>query len=568
MDYLSAELTDREKFIIKYKAALRVGLSREQFANYMGLKPHSVMRKRLKIRDATGLNLDPLHAKEFELGEEAYVMSESETQAFEDAIEALEDNRAIERLDSYEVNKRYIITSAQNATPVEENFLKALINFSKVRDAELLVIPLRYRNPTSIWTDRNKADEWWHPTLEPYIKSYSRKLSKSLEYMGHIKIQPTAVCPLTGFESYTGSSSAIFGHPKIELKSVPTPSKSLPKLLMTTGSVTMRNFTDSKAGHKGAFHHSFAAVIVEVDSNGHHHMRHVHWDEEKNRFYDLDSYYTPTLHVTGVRIKGLITGDTHAEFMDESVEEATYTGKDSLCNRLNPEYLVLHDVEDFYRRSHHHNGNDVLAYAKHRFGRNNVEEGLQITADFIDSRYDPDRTTVVVKSNHDEAFDRWLRECDPKKDPENAKFYYYMKYHQLKSVKPTPTGFNSFDPFAWWCFNPDEQSGLKNPENVIFLERDESFELEEIELGFHGDDGPNGSRGSVLAFSKIGPKVVLGHSHSPAIREGAYQVGVSARLDLEYASGPSSWMHTHCIVYPNGTRTLIHIIDGKYCGDF
>ena len=46
--------------------------------------------------------------------------------------------------------------------------------------------------------------------------------------------------------------------------------------------------------------------------------------------------------------------------------------------------------------------------------------------------------------------------------------------------------------------------------------------------------------------------------------DGVYQVGTSSRLKLEYNSGPSSWLHTHCCIYPNGKRTLITIIDGQW----
>lgn len=563
MDYLTSEklrikLTGNEQFILKYKAAALAGLSRDQLAGYLGMLPHSVMRKRLKILDRTGLEL-PVLPLTGDPDIEVELLNR-----FEDAIEKLESAQMPDRISDYGVNQRYVITSAQNATPVNSGFLNAIENYCSINDAELLVIPLRYRNPTSIWTMNNMEDEWWHPDITPYLQGYSRRLGKSLEYLGHIKILPTAVYPLSGLEGISGLSSCIVGHSKISWRTIATPSKSLPKILTTTGSITHRNFTDSKAGHKGAFHHSFAALIVEVDSNGHHHMRHIHWNEERRGFYDLDSFYGESSYRTGVRALGIITGDTHAEFVDKKVEAATYIGEDSLCGLLRPQYLIWHDVEDFYRRSHHHIGDDLLGYAKHHFGRNNVEQGLQITADFIDKHSAPDRINVIVKANHDEAFDKWLRLADPKKDPENAKFYHYMKYHQYKNVRVTPTGFESIDPFAWWCFNPDEQSGLKNRNNTIFLKRDESFELSEIEVGFHGDQGSNGSRGSIRSFAKIGPKVIIAHSHTPGIEDGAYQVGVSARLDLEYQKGPSSWMHTHCIVYEDGSRTLVNIVDGEF----
>lgn len=563
MDYLQTEMERRTEdssadFIIKYRAAVKSGLSREQLASYMGIEPQTVMRKRLKVMDATGVNLVVLDSSG-SADIPADLLDE-----FEETIEILEFNSLPPRISEFGVNRRYVITSAQNATPVNVEFLESILNYCNIHDAELLVIPLRYKNPTSIWSDRNESLEWWHPVIVPYTKNYSRKLGASLEFLGHIPIQPTAVNPLAGFESYTGLDSGIFGHPKVALKCIATPSQNLPKILTTTGSITHLNFTDSKAGHKGAFHHSFAAVVAEIDSNGQHHLRHIHYDKDRNGFYDLDSFYGPKERLTGIRAVCLVTGDSHAEFLSDSVAEGTYFRDDSLVNLTRPKCIVKHDVDDFYRRNHHHRGNDVLAYGKHHYGRDNVEEGLQVTADYLDSTTFPDTYTVVIRSNHDEAFDRWLQECDPKRDQENAKFYYYMKYHQMENVRPVPTGFKSFDAFPWWCHNPMDQPGLRNCDKIKFKQRDESFTLAGIELGFHGDQGTNGSRGSAASFAKIGPKVVIGHSHTPCIIEGAYQVGLSADKDLEYQKGPSSWMHTHCLIYEDGSRTLIHLIDGKF----
>jgi len=80
----------------------------------------------------------------------------------------------------------------------------------------------------------------------------------------------------------------------------------------------------------------------------------------------------------------------------------------------------------------------------------------------------------------------------------------------------------------------------------------------------HGDKGPNGSRGAIRGFGRIGVRSIIGHSHTPGVMDGVYQVGTSSRLRLEYSSGPSSWMHCHCVIYPNGKRSLIWIIDGEW----
>ena len=45
--------------------------------------------------------------------------------------------------------KRFIITTAQNATPTHMDFFESLERYAKYNDAELVVIPVRYKNPTS-----------------------------------------------------------------------------------------------------------------------------------------------------------------------------------------------------------------------------------------------------------------------------------------------------------------------------------------------------------------------------------------------------------------------------------
>ena len=93
---------------------------------------------------------------------------------------------------------------------------------------------------------------------------------------------------------------------------------------------------------------------------------------------------------------------------------------------------------------------------------------------------------------------------------------------------------------------------------------DEDYKVAGIQLGVHGHLGANGSRGSLANMEKSYNKSVTGHSHSPAILRDAWVVGTSSRLRLDYNQGPSSWLNTFCLVYPNGQRQLINIIEGKY----
>lgn len=541
-----------ESFVKKYRIAHAQKWTREEFAEYMGYSIDTIRRKIGKIKDSTGIALPllPLGGKN---------LTQEKIQKFE-----TEHKEQVEsRVGIVKTSKRYLITSAQNATPVDTEFLKSCQVYCQHNDAELIVIPYRYKNPTSVWSAGDAGHEWWSELLEPYMVDKKIELCENLVALAHIKIVPTATEPLSGFEAYTGTDSAIIGHPKIQFLSVATMSGK-PKVLLTTGAITIPNYTDSKAGMKGEFHHSLGAVVVEVDNDNLFHVRHVHASGSDSGFYDLDKRYSPSGVKKGIRASALITGDTHAEFIDKIVEDVTFHNADSIVSTVKPEYAVVHDVTDFYARNHHHRGNDVLTYGKHHFGRNNVQDGLQAAADFMDRISRTNMKVVVVKSNHDEAFDRWLREAEVKNDPENAQFFYYMKYHQLRSIRMNETGFDVFDPFKFWCENPENGKGLSSTSSTIFLKRDESFKVNSVEIGFHGDVGINGARGNIRSLARLSDKMVIGHSHSPGIYEGCYQVGLSALPNLEYKRGPSSWMQTHCLIYPDGKRTLINIINGKW----
>ena len=120
-------------------------------------------------------------------------------------------------------------------------------------------------------------------------------------------------------------------------------------------------------------------------------------------------------------------------------------------------------------------------------------------------------------------------------------------------------GASSPSPFVLWA-----KRLLPSDYRSVFLGADESYLIKGVEVGYHGDRGSNGARGNIRQFGKIGVKSVIGHSHTPGIKDGVYQVGTTSLLRLEYNHGPSSWLHTHCLIYRNGKRSLVNIIDGEW----
>lgn len=453
--------------------------------------------------------------------------------------------------------RTFIITAAQNATPVHENFWACLQTARKALGAELLVVPIRYKNPTSRWTMSQKNVEEWVKQVQPYLYNARVNLNKNLVLLGDIKTQPTASDPLSGFESITGGESAIVAHTKLQLKTVATPSNKMAKLLTTTGACTVANYTDSKAGKKGEFHHALAAVIVEVDGSIFH-IRTVNYDKASASFTDLETRYTTTRAVRAPRPLALAMGDTHVDFIDPAVEKAT----DEMTAMLRPLHKIWHDVLDGYSANPHHYGNPFNAIAKRKVNADDVKAEVFRAIDYVRDHTPDDCKSVVIASNHDDFLRRWVVNTDWRSDPTNASFYLATAFAMVTGTILGKGGTEYPSPFPYW-FN--SRLGLmKDRTKFRCLGGNESFVLGGVELSLHGDRGPNGSRGSAKNLRRIGVRSIIGHSHSPAIEEGCYQVGTSTRLRLEYNTGPSSWLNTHCILHADGKRQLIHIIGGKW----
>ena len=449
--------------------------------------------------------------------------------------------------------KRFIITAAQNATPIHDDFFGSLKQYSAFNQAELVVIPIRYKNPTSKWTESQANAEVWDPAVVPYLYNQRKKLNENLDLLADIKTVPTATNPLSGFESITGGSSAILGHTKIQLTSIATPQGRYPKLLTTTGAVTMKNYTDTKAGKKGEFHHSYAALVVEIIGKKFF-FRHVNWDG--TGFIDLTHRYEPTGVSDAEKPHALVLGDTHRSGMCKTVEKVTF-GPGGMVETLDPQHLVFHDLHDGASTNHHTKRDPFAQVAKRVNLLHLVKEEIMQDVMWL-ARVCKGRQGVIVPSNHDDFLARWLREQDWRHDPENAEFYLETALHLVREIK---AGSDCPHPFTHWV------NKLKGNAPIRCLERDESFVLGGVELAMHGDKGPNGSRGSVMNLRRIGVKSIVGHSHSPAINEGCYQAGTSTPLRLDYNSGPSSWLNAHVILYANGKRAILPIIDGLWSFD-
>lgn len=447
-------------------------------------------------------------------------------------------------------SRTFVVTWAQNATPLEDNFWAAILNYCSARDATLLVIRGRYRNPTSIYNDKDQADDWWDPRTEPFALKDDTRICDDLVVYGGMSIQPTAVRPLTGLEVFSGTLGGIFGHPKIQLSCIAGAGRGETRVLTTTGAATVQNYTQSKAGKKGYAHHVYGAAVVDMIGDRYS-IRQINATSD-GCFTDLDLYATPYGVEPAMAPDALILGDIHHSRVNQEVLEATLTGPESLARTLCPRYVVYHDVLDFQARSHHALKDPDKLFELAVCGQDRVEDEVLGAIRFIDEATPQGSIPVVVASNHDEHFDRWLKEGKPNLDPINARFF-----HEVRALK-----LAHYEEHQEWVPALELLYRKYGQGRARMLRRGESFVVGGIECGFHGDVGLNGARGSLLTFAKLGVKTVIAHGHTPAIMDGAVQVGTTSELDMGYNLTPSSWLHAHCLIYHSHKRSLVFVRDG------
>lgn len=447
-----------------------------------------------------------------------------------------------------------IVTAAQNATPAHA-VIKALEVAANQLSAELVVIPYRYKNPTSIWSDSQEGAEVWDHAITPYLCNTRKKLNKNLILLGDVKVQATSGNPLARFDALTHGESAILGHPKLALRTVPTPQSRWPKILTTTGSCTRPNYSDTALGKLGEFHHTIGATMVELRGKKFH-LRQINASKSTGEFIDLNQHYTVDGSSLASRAEALVMGDLHTDFADPAALKATR----EQISFFDPKHLIWHDVDDAHTVSPHHRDNPFAAIAKIRAGRTCPLDELNRAVDLI-AELTPDGTTShVVFSNHPEMLARWIRDTNWKHQPGNAEFYLQTAEMMVRHTKMSELGISTPDPFNYWGRKRAETTG----KDIRFLEADESLQILGIECGMHGHRGSNGARGSLRNLARIGVKSIIGHGHGPGIFEGCTQVGTLTRLMAEYTFGPGGWLNTNALINALGKRTLLNSFEGDW----
>ncbi|MFH1554301.1 MAG: helix-turn-helix domain-containing protein [Pseudomonadota bacterium] len=459
------------------------------------------------------------------------------------------------------VVQRFLLTAAQDDTPIHEGFWGNLKAYADFLGAEIMVGGYTYQK--GLFEDHSVAAGRFDQRIAPYLRPEVVDLGPRIVWYGKANILPTATDPLSGWETATREKWAVFPHAKIALRCVPVMPGAPGKQIMTTGVVTQPNYVQRNSGQKASFHHTIGATIVEVTPAGRHFCRQIVAVADGS-FQDLDYCVHAGKVTTGNEVEAITWGDIHYEFLDPDVARGSWgfnvnTGlcdiEGSMLDVLRPRHGFVHDSFNFTARSHHTKNDPHERVKRIAEGRDAVEPEIAQTARFLAAIRRPWCTTVHVDSNHNQHLHKWLKDESAFRDPVNAAYWCELNAAALRAAEAGNSDFLIHE-HALRAAMPDNLRG------ITFLRAGQSYQVcqatSPVECGLHADIGPNGAKGSAPAFARIVERANGAHLHYAVIRESYFGAGTSSLMNMVYnTKGPGSWSQSHTLTYPSSKRTII-----------
>ncbi len=437
-------------------------------------------------------------------------------------------------------HKRFLITTAIDGSPAHKGFLKSIKTFCRRNQAMLLVLPagksLKDMDPAL-------AIEQW--ILEDtYLNSNI--------WISSIKIPPKTAQPTDRLKRIgQREGSLIAASPKQFLEFVAVGNEKFAHAVMSTGAITLpryysRNGDVNQTDYVAHQDHVMGAVIVEVVNDSSYHFRQVQADHNGN-FYDLGIYYYGE-RVKHIAPEGMLWGDLHAGEVDPRAKAANF----EIMKLTGVRKIYLGDAFSGISINHHEENSHVTRAILANQNKMNLENELrELCQELNDITAHADEVVIVASNHHDFLSKHYLQKGKYIAEPHNFRIAHKLVDAMMEGV----------DPLQFACEN---LIGLKHPEKIRWLKRDEDDKIAGVQMGAHGDKGANGAPGSKRTLENAYGNVMHGHTHSPYIFRGVFCVGTTSILRVGFNEGPSGWVHCSGLVYPNGMRQLINIFDGRW----
>lgn len=449
---------------------------------------------------------------------------------------------------SFSTKKRFLVTTAVADSKAHSGFLSAMENYAKRNDAEIIIMPCE--SVTNSFENKKAVfDEVFMNKNYKFVQRDTH-LNENISLCS-IQVSAKQVKPISGLSRLGNrEGSYVFASPKQFLEYIPAGnSRSKNYSIMTTGACTVPNYYNEvyiskRLSYVADKDHCIGAIVIEIEDDKIFHFRQIQAAKDGS-FIDLGVNYFANGTIEQVSAS-IVFGDLHGVQADVNVLKDFIYG----IKHIDIDAIYLHDVFDGVSISHHIQKISDR-FVRHVQDNSSLEIELKKTGALVETIYNAlgKPKVKIVKSNHDEFLTRYLENGRYTDDPINHYAALKIATALFEKEDVLKRGFevvgqNTFD----WEFLP----------------RDCTDKIGKIELGAHGDLGMNGSFPSLASFERIYGDCVVGHNHSAAIHRGVFRVGTMSHYDLGYNRGPSSWTQTNCIVYANGQRQLLNIINEKF----
>lgn len=442
-----------------------------------------------------------------------------------------------------------LVCSCQNTTSANKAMLEGMVGYQKFlkekknKIAEILIIPTRYRNPTVAKEDEKRAEELsWCKEAEPYLYYGDFVFNNETRIVADAWIPATAKRPLEGYEILAANHNVVLGHSRIHFKTLPAPRDEQSKTMCTTGSLSYRNYSKSKAGRVAEEHHSYGFVVVEkgvIPRNVK-----VHSD---GRFTDIVFHWNGEKVAVAKSCDFFVLGDLHSKVINKDFLSIT---KNLLCGYFRPKKVFVHDCLDGYSFNPHEEKDMYIQKKKIREGSSNIKREVEEALQILEGLSECSEELYAVESNHDVFLDRHINNANWKRDLYNSENYLeYALIQQTEDLTEHGTLFGFL-------------VNTRLPENIKYIPAGRSVVVNGYEVGHHGDFGVNGAKGSQTSFIKLNRKKIHGHTHSPSLADNVTCVGVTADKRQHYnRRGYSSWMYAHSVGHTSGKNQLLVFTD-------
>jgi hypothetical protein len=451
-------------------------------------------------------------------------------------------------------HQRFVITAAVTGCEPHADALSALNTYCKANKAMLLILPCS--DPAH---QKGKENDWAlsHKLPKENIVFKDVAINDNL-VLSTIKMSAKQLQPLTGLKRISQKrGSTIVASPKqfLEFSANSNNNLEIPRALASTGAITKANYStemymSERTAYLAEMDHTLGAVIVEVESDQIFHFRHIQFEKKTGTIYDLDRKYLANGKTEKINIKLIQTGDWHVQSTCPIARNATK----EMIELMRPEIATFEDFFDGNSINPHERHNVVSLSKKSKQGLLSLATELKACRDELDAICKwPVKNIVMKYGNHEDFLKRWLADGSFIKDPENKilamKLTIALEEHNAM-------------PFEYAM---RELLGLEQPEKIKFLELNDSFKVSGIENGAHGHIGKSGRRNPAMAeLEECYGAVNAGHTHSSGIFRQVFRAGTMTKLKLSYNDGASTWTQSNVIQHHNGTRQIIHVINGNW----